>query len=148
MSIEEDIQQVKFASEHQKVMINLLYTSSWVNNIQNRFFKEYDLTPQQYNILRILRGQKGKGIQLNDISCRMIDKMSNTSRLVEKLRLKGLLERKNAEQDRRQVEVSITSKGSHLLQIMDKPIMEMHQTLSISTSEAQTLNELLDKLRT
>lgn len=148
MSIEEDIQQVKFASEQQKVMINLLYTSSWVNNIQNRFFKEYDLTPQQYNILRILRGQKGQGIQLNDISCRMIDKMSNTSRLVEKLRLKGLLERKNAEQDRRQVEVSITAKGSELLQKIDKPIMDMHQTLNLSNSEAQALNELLDRLRT
>jgi DNA-binding MarR family transcriptional regulator len=148
MSIEEDIQQVKFASEHQKVMINLLYTSSWANNIQNRFFKEYDLTPQQYNILRILRGQKGQGIQLSDISCRMIDKMSNTSRLVEKLRLKGLLERKNAEFDRRQVEVSITKKGEDLLSKIDTPVLEMHQRLNLSTKEAKTLNELLDKLRT
>ncbi len=147
MSIEEDIQQTKFATEHQKVMINLLYTSSWMNNVQTRFFKEYDLTPQQYNILRILRGQKGKGIQLNDISCRMIDKMSNTSRLVEKLRLKELLERKNDIEDRRQVKVSITQKGLDLLSEMDEPIQNMHSTIALEPDEAKELNRLLDKLR-
>lgn len=147
MSIEEDIQQTKFASPQQKVMINVLYTSSWLNGVQTRFFKGYDLTPQQYNILRILRGQQGEAITLNDISCRMIDKMSNTSRLVEKLRLKGLLQRNPGQEDRRQVEVNITQKGSQLLKSIDGPIMEMHAKMKLSNEEAETLNRLLDKLR-
>ena len=122
MKIEEVIQQKKFRSEFEKLTINLMYTSSQMNVIQQRLFRQYDLTSQQYNILRILRGQKGKPIGVNQMIERMIDHTSNASRLVEKLRVKGLLERNTCPNDRRQVEVTITQKGLDMLSDLDDKV--------------------------
>ena len=119
-----------------------------MNVIQQRLFRQYDLTSQQYNILRILRGQKGKPIGVNQMIERMIDHTSNASRLVEKLRVKGLLERNTCPNDRRQVEVTITQKGLDMLSDLDDKV-DMIQTLynGITASEAAQLNTLLDKVR-
>lgn len=150
MKIEEAIkQQTGFKDEYQKLVVNLLYTASWLNGIQSRFFKEFGLTVQQYNILRILKGQKGGSLSIQSITNRMIDKMSNSSRIVDRLKNKGLVDRVSCPEDRRQVEVSITPKGEKLLEEVGKKMDIFHgATHEISVEEAQTINNLLDKLRT
>lgn len=149
MKIEDVIQQKQFESEYQKLAINLLYTSAWITGYQQRFFKQHNLTMQQYNILRILRGQKGNAITMNDVTCRMIDKMSNTSRIVDKLVSKGWVDRNPGEKDRRQVMVNITASGLQLLDEMDQDVSTMNQDFAnISEAEASQLNDLLDKMRT
>src|SRR4051794_25304741 len=111
MSIETDIKQKKFRSPFQRLAINLVYTSNWLQYQQMELFREYDLTLQQYNVLRILRGQQSNAIKVSDIAERMLDKNSNTSRLVDKLLAKGLAERSSCPSDRRAVDVIITEHG-------------------------------------
>jgi len=149
MNIEEIIQQDQFKSEFEKLSINLMYTLSQFTVIQQRFFRQYGLTVQQYNILRILRGQKGKPIGVNKMIDRMIDRTSNASRLVEKLKQKHLLERITCANDRRQVEVTITEKGLSLLAELDELVV-MRSTIysELTDSEASQFNNMLDKLRT
>lgn len=126
----------------------MMYTASLMSVHQQRFFRDFDLTVQQYNVLRILRGQKNRAIGVNSIGERMIDQTSNASRLVEKLRQKGLTDRKTCPDDRRQVEVTITIKGLDLLSQIDKQMEQLFSAFNaISTEEADTLNSLLDKLR-
>lgn len=149
MNIETAIQQKSFRSEHEKLMVNLLYTSGWLQAHQVRYFKQYDLSPEQYNVLRILRGQYPKAISVTLVQERMLDKMSNASRLVEKLKSKELLSRTTCSKDRRQVDVKITDKGLELLARIDKDRKDITDfSATIKMSEAKTLNQLLDKLRT
>ena len=149
MRIEEAIQQKKFENEYQKLSINLLFTASQVSIYQQRFFREYGLTLPQYNVLRILRGQKGNPIGVNNLGSRMIDKTSNASRLVEKLRVKNLVERNVCSDDRRQMEVTITKEGLTLLEEMDKEMYRINDMYSaLDASEAKMMNDLFDKLRT
>lgn len=149
MSIEDDIQQhKKFHSEFEKAAVNILYTSSWLYNINAARFKKHNITPEQYNVLRILRGSYPQPMMLSDITKRMIDKASNATRLVEKLKQKGLVERETCEKNRRQVDIVITKKGLALLTKIDKEADEWMETLkSISKAEATELNRILDKLR-
>src|SRR5579872_781414 len=94
MTLEDEIKQnKKFASEFEKAAVNILYTSGWLYNINAGRMKKHDITPEQFNVLRILRGAYPKPLMLNDITCRMLDKSSNATRLVEKLRLKDLVKR-------------------------------------------------------
>jgi len=148
MGIEKDIQQGKFKSSHQKAGINIIYTASCMNLHTSHVLKQFDLTPPQFNVLRILRGQFPKAITVNEIINRMLDKSSNASRIVEKLKAKELIERKECEQDRRQVDVSITQKGLILLaeidQMEDKFVFGIG---SLTAEEAETLSTLLDKGR-
>ena len=118
MALEEDIKQEKFSSEYQKASINLLYTGSWLYNINAGYLKQFGVTPEQFNVLRILRGSFPKPMMLAEITERMIDKSSNCTRLVEKLRQKGLVDRETCESNRRQVDISITDKGQSLLKKM------------------------------
>ena len=148
MSIEQDIKQDKFVSEHQKAAINILYTGSWLYNINAGFLKKYGITPEQFNVLRILRGQHPKAMMLAEITCRMIDKSSNATRLVEKLRQKGMVKREICEGNRRQVDISIAEKGMAMLKKLDTDGPGWVDTLKhISKSEAHELNRILDKLR-
>jgi DNA-binding MarR family transcriptional regulator len=148
MKIEEEIQQSKFRNEFQKLAINILFTANWLDNKHREFLKEYDITVQQFNVLRILRGQHPKPVSVSDIRQRMIDKMSDVSRIVERLRLQGLLNRAECEQDRRLVDVTISDKGLDLLALIDQRMDDMELVLhQVSESEAQSLNELLDKIR-
>jgi DNA-binding MarR family transcriptional regulator len=148
MPLEQDIKQEKFHNEFEKAAINILFTSSWLYNINATRLKQFDITPEQFNVLCILRGSHPKALMLADITCRMIDKSSNATRLVEKLRQKGFLKREICESNRRQVDISITDKGLNVLKKIDAEEAEFLSTLkNISKSEAQELNRILDKLR-
>lgn len=148
MSLEQDLQQEKFTNEYNKAAVNILFTSSWLYNINATRLKNFDITPEQYNVLRILRGSHPKPIMLVDISARMIDKNSNATRLVEKLRQKGLLKREICANNRRQVDILITDKGLNILKKIEADESAWLATLkNITKSEAQELNRILDKLR-
>jgi DNA-binding MarR family transcriptional regulator len=148
MSIETDIKQKKFRSPYQRLVLNLIYTSNWLGYKQIEMFREYELTPEQYNVLRILRGQYPNPIKVSDISERMLDKNSNTSRLIDKLLLKDLVKRSSCPSDRRAVDVVINSKGLDLLKALDPKVDEWEGSLdSITHEEADIVNALLDKLR-
>ncbi len=148
MKIEEEIKQSAFKNEYQKVQINLIYTSGWVQQAQASLFKPYGVTLPQYNVLRILRGQHPRPATISLLIERMLDKTSNASRIVDKLEKKELVTRKQCLTDRRTVDVLITEKGLTLLAEMDK--MESGAGTGItnlSLEEAEQLNALLDKIR-
>ena len=148
MKLEEEIKQKKFRNEYHKLAVNILYTHGWLLNSQSAFLKKNGLTPAQYNILRILRGQHPNPASINLLKERMLDKMSDASRLVERLLQKDLLDRKICPDDRRKVEVVITKKGLKLLDELDKHDDEVDELFAkLNVSEAKTINELLDKLR-
>ena len=148
MKLEEAIKQKKFGNEFEKAVVNILYTASWLEGINIQRFKPHGISPQQYNVLRILRGSHPNPVMLGEITERMIDKNSNATRLVEKLRLKGFLKRDICKTNRRQVDITITSKGLTLLEELDAHIDEWQNShMKIKKSEVQLLNELLDKLR-
>ncbi len=148
MKIEEAIKQKEFKSEYQKLFINIIYTANWLNNESIKTLKPFGISPQQYNVLRILKGQYPNAITVNNIIDRMLDKSSNASRLVDKLKLKELVERKTCGNDRRQVDIKITKKGISLLDDISKK-MDSFNNMSkvVSTTEAEKLNEILDKIR-
>ncbi len=149
MSIETDIKQSNFKSPHMKAVVNILYTNSWLQTVQMEIFKPFDLTIQQYNVLRILRGQYPNPITVIAIIERMMDKMSNASRLVDKLLLKGLAVRTECPNDRRAVDVKITQKGLDLLEELDILQDNWEKNLKgLSEEEALLLSDLLDKIRT
>jgi DNA-binding MarR family transcriptional regulator len=148
MGISEDIQQNDFTGVYQKSLINLIYTSNHIIYKANLFFKKYGLTRQQYNVLRILNSHQDSGASVNLIKNRMLDKMSDASRIVERLRVKGLVERQQDQEDRRAVTVLITKKGMSLLGKMEDSVNVLEEDFrKLSAEEADTLNELLDRLR-
>lgn len=148
MKIEEEIKQPVFKSAHSKALINVMFTNNWLCNIQMEILKPYDVTLQQYNVLRILRGQYPTPITVCGIIERMLDKMSNASRLVDKLLAKELVQRRECPLDRRQVDVVITDKGLALLTQIDECQQNWEARLhGISEAEAQELSNLLDKVR-
>lgn len=148
MSLEQDIKQEKFTNEFQKMAVNIMFTSSWLYNNSVSRFKAHGITPEQFNVLRILRGSHPKKMMLADVSDRMIDKSSNATRLVEKLRQKGLVTREICETNRRQVDIGITPKGLALLRKIDAESEGWIATLkTVNQAEARELNRILDKLR-
>ena len=148
MPLEKDIQQEKFQSEHQKASINILYTGSWLHNLNASQLKKFSITPEQFNVLRILRGSHPTPMMLAEITSRMIDKKSNCTRLVEKLRQKALIHRAVCKNNRRQVDISITEKGLHLLKKTDADQVALISAMEkISKADARELNRILDKLR-
>jgi len=147
MSIEKDISQRKFNSEFQKAMVNLMYTHNWMMERVKLFFEKTDLTPQQFNILRILRGA-GQPLSTLQIRQRMLDKMSDTSRIVDRLIKKGLTKKVVCKSDRRLVDVTISDKGLKLLEKLDEMQPDLDLIIqSLDESEARHLNVLLDKIR-
>lgn len=148
MGIENDINQSKFRNDYQKAMINMIYTFNWMNERMKSFFDKEDITSQQFNILRILRGA-GKPISTLQIRQSMLDKMSDTSRIVDRLVVKDYVKKNVCDSDKRLVDVSITTKGKKLLEKMDKSESEMEEIFgNLSELDAKTLNKLLDKIRT
>jgi DNA-binding MarR family transcriptional regulator len=147
-SIGEEIKQVKFSSEYHKMVLNIIYTGNWITSLNSERLKKHTLSPQQFNILRILRGQYPKPATVNLLIERMLDKMSNASRLVDKLIIKGFVERKINENDRRSCDVLITKKGLTLLSKIDKEQEDWEESFSsITKTEAKEMNRILDKLR-
>jgi DNA-binding MarR family transcriptional regulator len=148
VKLEDEIQQKKFKSIEQKLMLNLIYTTNWLTAKQDSLFKDSDVTVQQYNVLRILRGQYPNPCSIKLIKERMLDRMSDTSRIVDKLFIKKLLERNECPNDRRSVNVIITDKGLELLKSLDYiDELAKQNTKSLTQVEINTLNDLLDKLR-
>lgn len=148
MSIEKDIKQANFKSPYSKAVINILYTNNWLQSLQVEVFKPFDLTLQQYNVLRILRGQYPNPITVIAIIERMLDKMSNASRLVDKLLAKELVIRRLCPHDRRAVDVIITEKGLGLLEELDTLQSQWEDKLrGLTEIEALQLSNLLDKMR-
>lgn len=150
MSIEEEIKQATpFKSPYHRLMVNLIYTSNWMADSQSKLLKPFGLTLQQYNVLRILRGKAPNPVKVSDITERMLDKMSNASRLVDKLLLKGLVLRTECPADRRAVDVVITNAGMALLTKIDRLLSEWEQEQHSKLTEAEAvhLSHLLDKMR-
>jgi len=148
MKLEDEIHQKKFKSPQQKLAVNLLFTANWLNNKYAYFFKDVDITIQQFNVLRILRGQHPNTCNLKLIKERMLDRMSDASRIVDKLVLKGFAERTSCPNDRRNIDILISNKGLNLLKSLDN-IDEATKKMCAALSQKQVieLNDLLDTLR-
>jgi DNA-binding MarR family transcriptional regulator len=149
MTLEDEIKTKKFANAKIRAALNVSFTSYWLNDQWSAIFKQFDLSQPQYNVLRILRGQKGQAINLMDIQGRMIQKSSNTTRLVDRLLQKNLVERITCEENRRKVEISITKQGLELLAEID-PLLSQHEARifkKFTIKDAEHLNLLLNKLR-
>jgi DNA-binding MarR family transcriptional regulator len=147
MGIEKDIQQTNFRNEFQKMGINIIYTANWLNEKMGQILSTEDITQQQYNILRILRGSD---VPLSTLKIRerMLDKMSDTSRIVDRLVVKGLVEKTACVKDKRLVDITVTKKGLQLLEKLDALNVHIDSILKgVSEKEANTINEILDKLR-
>ncbi len=148
MGIDQDIRQSKFRNEHQKAGINMIYTYGWIMERQKEVFATEDITPQQFNILRILRGSHPEPLSTLQIRERMLDKMSDTSRIVDRLIAKGLVKKGICKTDRRLVDVIISDKGKKLLERMDRLQDDLDNiTGNLSRKEAAMLSLLLDKIR-
>lgn len=147
MNIEDEIQQSKFKSAHQKAIINLIYTTNWFQARHQDFLKPFDITIQQFNILRILRGQHPKSISGTEIKSRMLDRNSDVSRLLDRLATKQLVAKKISADDKRATDVSITEEGLKLLATLDNQPMNIDTFLSLTDEEALQLSNLLDKSR-
>jgi DNA-binding MarR family transcriptional regulator len=148
MKLEEEIKQSKFISEKQKALINIIYTANWISSVQHKIFKKNGLTAPQYNVLRILRGYSPKALTVSSIQERMLDKMSNASRLVDKLVEKGFAARTINGEDRRQVDVTITNSGLNVLDKIAPDLQQFHdETICVDESEAEIVNKVLDKIR-
>src|SRR5687767_7730772 len=148
MGIEKEIHQGKFSSSGQKAMLNILFTNGWFTEKMKIILAPEDITPQQYNILRILRGSFPQPLSTLQIRERMLDRMSDTSRIVDRLVAKQLVKKVVCTKDRRLVDVTITEKGQNLLKRLDGQVNSMDSILSnITEKEAQTISNLLDKLR-
>lgn len=147
MGIEKDIQQPNFRNEFQKMGINIIYTANWLNECIASFLAKEDITLQQYNILRILRGSEVP-LSTLQIRERMLDKMSDTSRIVDRLIVKDLVQKSACKADKRLVDITLTDKGIQLVNKLDLYNDQIDATLKgVTEAEANTLNQILDKLR-
>ena len=147
MKIEDEIKQQKFRSNHQKALLNLLYTASWLQGNQQHFFKPFKITAQQFNILRILKGQHPSAISATEIKARMLDKNSDVSRLLDRLVRKNLISKATCPKDKRATDVTIAEPGLALLETLDAYQNEIDSILSLTDAEALQLIDLLDKCR-
>jgi DNA-binding MarR family transcriptional regulator len=148
MGIENDIQQVHFKNAKQKAMLNVLYTYGWMIERIRAFLADEDITHQQFNILRILRGAAPEPLSTLQIRERMLDKMSDTSRIVDRLIAKGLVKKAQCGKDKRLVDVTITDRGQKLLQKLDAEGDHINEIMgNLNEKEAELLSQLLDKLR-
>jgi DNA-binding MarR family transcriptional regulator len=148
MKIEEEISQKKFRNAHQKSVINVLFTGSWLQLQLKNFMKGYDITQQQYNVLKILKGQYPTPVTTSLIRDRMLDKMSDVSRIVSRLQEKKLVSVSRSSVDKRLVDIVIAKNGMDLLEKIDSQSDYMDSmTANLTDDEAEQLSNLLDKLR-
>ncbi len=149
MGIAEELKQSHFQTEATKAIVNVIYTGNWIIQRQQEMFKPFGVTMQQYNVLRILKGQQGKPMTVLAITERMLDRMSNASRLVDKLLEKQLVERRQCPNDRRAVDIVILPAGLALLEQMEGDLKKLGQKIEVMGNENLIqLNELLDQFRT
>lgn len=148
MGLAEEIKQTHFKNNYQKAGINLIYTSTWFSEQIKLFLSKEDLTSQQFNVLRILRGSLPQPLSTLQIRERMLDKMSDTSRIVDRLVKKGLVCKGTCKEDKRLVDVTIVDEGLAVLKVIDAKEHEMYDFMNnISPEEAEILSTILDKIR-
>ena len=148
MKLEQAIQSTKFKSEVQKAGLNILYTAWWLKTVMSKELKEFGLTHEQYNVLRILKGKYPDQMCVRDVACRMIEKSSNVPRIIDRLELKKLVKRSTSAIDKRETVITLTQSGITILEattvMVNKTLDEM---LTISEQDANELNQLLEKIR-
>ena len=148
MEIGKEINSQKFENNLQKSVVNLIYTYGWITNLLGQKLNKYDITLQQYNVMRILRGQHPKPATINLIKMRMLDKMSDASRIVDRLVQKELVDRSINTNDRRAVDIMITKKGLDILLKLDAELLfDDILGKDFNNTDAGILGDLLDKMR-
>jgi len=148
MKLEQAIQSTKFKSEVQKATLNILYTAWWLKTIMSKELKEFGLTHEQYNVLRILKGKHPEQMCVKDIGCRMMEKSSNVPRIIDRLEIKKLVKRSTSEADKRETVITITPAGINILAASTALIEKVYTTyVTISETEAASISSLLEKVR-
>ena len=148
VKLEQAIKSTKFKNEVHKAGLNILYTAWWLKTVMSKDLKEYGLTHEQYNVLRILKGKHPEQMCVRDIACRMIEKNSNVPRIVDRLELKKLVKRSTSEIDKRETVITLTQSGITILEASTAILNKlMDETIAISDKEATALNKLLEKVR-
>ncbi len=148
VKLEQAIQSSKFKNEVHKATLNILYTAWWLKTIMSNELKEFGLTHEQYNVLRILKGKHPEQVCVKDISCRMIEKSSNVPRIIDRLVIKKLVKRADSPFDKRETVISLTQSGITILEVTTEKINELMETSVIMKSQdAAQINMLLEKLR-
>ena len=149
MKIENAIKQSRFTSSYHKVLVNLIYTGNWVRDEQMKVFRQFDLLPQHYNVLRIIKGHMPAPIAPKDIKEVLIDKAGDLTRLLDKLEKNGLIKRNLCPSNRRQMDISMTDKGIRTLKEVQQPLQVFTDMIqkNLSADQAETLSDLLDQLR-
>ena len=148
VKLEEAIKSTKFRDEKHKAVLNILYTAWWLKTIMSQELKEYGITHEQYNVLRILKGKHPEQVCVREIACRMIEKNSNVPRIIDRLEAKGLAKRNASQFDKRETAITITQAGIDLLDASAEKInIHFESNVKLENEEAQQLNNLLEKLR-
>lgn len=148
MKLEQAIQSTRFKSEVHKAGLNILYTAWWLKTVMSRELKEFGLTHEQYNVLRILKGKHPELICVKDIACRMIEKNSNVPRIIDRLEIKKLVKRATSEADKRETVISLTQSGIAVLEASTHRINAIFDdVMVINEDEALAINQLLEKVR-
>ena len=147
VKIEDEIRQSKFQNPNQKAVVNLIYTTHWLEDQHQKFLSDFGITGQQFNILRILKGQHPKSISAKEIKNRMLDRNSDVSRLLNRLEKKHLIQRRICEVDKRAADIFISETGLQLLEKVNRHQNALDHVLKLSEEEAQKLSDLLDKAR-
>jgi DNA-binding MarR family transcriptional regulator len=148
VKLEQAIQSTKFKSAMQKAGLNVLYTAWWLKTLVSRELKAFGLTHEQYNVLRILKGQHPTELCVKNIACRMIEKNSNVPRIIDRLVVKKLVKRTTSTVDKRETVISLTAAGINILELANNQVSRVFdENLVLSEKEAVSLNELLEKMR-
>lgn len=148
MKLEQAIKSTKFKSEVQKAGLNVLYTAWWIKTLTVKELKDFDITHEQYNVLRILKGKHPETMCVKDIASRMIEKSSNVPRIVDRLELKNLIVRSQGEIDGRQTVITLTQKGIETLEKATERLNQVWEnSIAMDNNDAVILNDLLEKFR-
>jgi DNA-binding MarR family transcriptional regulator len=149
VKLEQAIQSTKFKDEVHKAILNTLYTAWWLKTVMSKELKEFGLTHEQYNVLRILKGKYPEQMCVRDVACRMIEKSSNVPRIIDRLELKKLVKRSTSPLDKRETVITLTQSGITILEASTVTVTKaMDAVMEINNTEATVLNQLLEKVRT
>lgn len=149
MKLEQAIQSTKFKDEVHKAILNTLYTAWWLKTVMSKELKEFGLTHEQYNVLRILKGKYPEQMCVRDVACRMIEKSSNVPRIIDRLEIKKLVKRSTSPLDKRETVITLTQSGITILEASTVTVTKvMDAVMEINNTEAAMLNQLLEKVRT
>jgi DNA-binding MarR family transcriptional regulator len=148
VKLEQAIKSNKFRNEVHKAGLNILYTAWWLKTMMSKELKEYGLTHEQYNVLRILKGRHPEQICVKEIACRMIEKSSNVPRIIDRLEIKKLVKRTSSGSDKRETVIILTQAGINILQHSTDRINDlMDKTFLVEEKKARLLNEILEEIR-